>query len=118
MHVDGKIEGDIESSADIAIGAEGRVQGRVQAEAVIVSGRIQGSVSARRLEILAGGAIEGDVHVVELVIEPGGRFNGSSEIVSEREPRPESAGKSAPKRSPESKRAKPDLTRVASESSQ
>lgn len=55
----------------------------VQADNVVVSGRIEGSISARRLEIIAGGTVEGDVHIVDLVIEPGGRFNGSSKILVE-----------------------------------
>lgn len=65
------------------IGSEGHVKGRIKAETVVVSGRVDGTINAKRLEIIAGGSVEGDVHVADLVIEPGGRFNGSSEIVGE-----------------------------------
>lgn len=67
----------------MVIGAAGHLKGTVKARDVVVSGRIEGSVSAQRLEIIAGGNVEGDVHTVNLVIEPGGRFNGSSEILAE-----------------------------------
>ncbi|MGK7296362.1 MAG: bactofilin family protein [Candidatus Wenzhouxiangella sp. M2_3B_020] len=82
LHVDGRVDGDVQSEANVVIGSDGAIQGRITAAAVVVSGRVDGSVSAQRLEIVAGGSMEGDVHVVDLVIEPGGRFNGSSEIVA------------------------------------
>ena len=84
LHVDGRIEGDIESASNVVIGEHGQVTGQIQAETVMVSGRVDGSISATRLEIIAGGCVEGDVHIIDLVIEQGGRFNGSSEILSSR----------------------------------
>ena len=84
LHVDGRIEGDIESASNVVIGEHGQVTGQIQAETVMVSGRVHGSISATRLEIIAGGCVEGDVHTIDLVIEQGGRFNGSSEILSSR----------------------------------
>jgi len=80
------------------VGGDGHVKGRIKAETVVVSGRVDGSINASRLEIIAGGSVEGDVHVIDLVIEPGGRFNGSSEIISDEAqslkavPKPESPG--------------------------
>lgn len=65
------------------IGEQGCLVGSIRAGNVIVSGRVEGSIQAKRLEIVSGGAVEGDVHTVDLVIEPGGRFNGSSEILSD-----------------------------------
>ncbi|MFO7762430.1 MAG: polymer-forming cytoskeletal protein [Wenzhouxiangellaceae bacterium] len=89
LHVDGRIDGDVESESNVVIGENGRVEGRITAETVVVSGQVNGSVSAGRLEIIAGGCVEGDVHIVDLVIEPGGRFNGSSEILASRTPETE-----------------------------
>ncbi|MBS3742715.1 MAG: polymer-forming cytoskeletal protein [Wenzhouxiangellaceae bacterium] len=86
LHVDGRIDGDVESESNVVIGENGRIKGRITAETVVVSGQVDGSVSAGRLEIIAGGCVEGDVHIVDLVIEPGGRFNGSSEILASRMP--------------------------------
>jgi len=83
LHLDGRIEGDIESDAGVVIGEQGCLVGSIRAGNVIVSGRVEGSIAAKRLEIVSGGAVEGDVHTIDLVIEPGGRFNGSSEILSD-----------------------------------
>lgn len=65
------------------IGEQGYLKGRIRAGNVVVSGRVEGSIAAKRLEIVAGGVVEGDVQTVDLVIEPGGRFNGSSEILDD-----------------------------------
>lgn len=86
LHVDGRLDGDVASESAVVIGAEGLIEGTVKAKTVVVSGRLKGSVSADRLEIIAGGHVEGDVHIVDLVIEPGGRFNGSSEILAAEQP--------------------------------
>jgi cytoskeletal protein CcmA (bactofilin family) len=83
LHVDGRIEGDVEAEAGVVIGEQGCVKGRIKAGTVVVSGRVEGSIAAKRLEIVAGGVVEGDVRTVDFVIEPGGRFNGSSEILDE-----------------------------------
>ena len=82
LHVDGHIEGDVQSESNVVIGKHGQVKGKIQAGTVVVSGCVDGSISATRLEIIAGGCVEGDVHIVDLVVEPGGRFNGSSEILA------------------------------------
>lgn len=81
LHVDGRIEGDVVSEANVVVGTQGRIEGTIKARQVMVSGQIKGSVYSERLEITKDGQLEGDVHVSELMIEPGGRFNGSSEIV-------------------------------------
>src|SRR6056297_1218729 len=82
LHLDGRIDGDVQSDSNVVIGADGYLKGRIKAATVVVSGRVDGSIAADRLEIIAGGCIEGDVHIVDLVIEPGGRFTGSSEILA------------------------------------
>jgi len=92
LHVDGRIDGDVRSESSVVIGTSGYLKGQVKAATVVVSGRVEGSISAHRLEIIAGGCVEGDVHIVDLVIEPGGRFNGSSEILAESEAEAKSAG--------------------------
>lgn len=86
LHVDGRLQGNIESSADVTIGKSGHMDGEIRAQRVLVSGRVQGRIDADRLEIVAGGEVEGNVVTVDLVIEPGGRFNGSSEIRAEELP--------------------------------
>jgi len=84
LHLDGRIDGDIQSEGDVTIGQSGRLEGEINARRVLISGQVNGRIDAERLEIVAGGVVEGNVVTVDLVIEPGGRFNGSSEIRSDR----------------------------------
>lgn len=97
LHVDGRIDGDVRSESSVVIGTDGYLKGQLKAATVVVSGHVDGSISAGRLEIIAGGCVEGDVHIVDLVIEPGGRFNGSSEILADNDvvAKPDSGGKSS-----------------------
>lgn len=54
--------------------------GDLQADHIVISGKFEGNIDARRLEIVSGGRVDGDLSVAELVIEPGARFNGNSRI--------------------------------------
>ncbi|MEM7053893.1 MAG: polymer-forming cytoskeletal protein [Pseudomonadota bacterium] len=83
LHIDGQVVGEIESKADVALGEQGRFNGNIRARNIYVSGKLEGRVSAERLEIVAGGSVEGEIETADLVIEPGGRFNGSSTIRTE-----------------------------------
>ncbi|MFU8878120.1 MAG: bactofilin family protein [Wenzhouxiangellaceae bacterium] len=100
LHVDGRTEGDIASKATVVVGSPGRIKGRINARNVIVSGRVEGTIEAERLEIVSGGSVEGKIHTVDLVIEPGGRFNGSSELLDtagrESSPAPASRARTTP----------------------
>lgn len=80
LHIDGAVEGSIDSSADIAIGSAGSFEGNISANRVVVSGYLHGQVDCTRLEIVASGKVFGEVHSQEIVIEPGGQFIGESRI--------------------------------------
>ncbi|OAB60681.1 hypothetical protein AY599_04830 [Leptolyngbya valderiana BDU 20041] len=85
LHVDGTVEGKIDSDGEVSIGEEGRIEGEINADAVMISGGFEGSINAQRLEIVATGRVSGSVSVEQLVIESGASFNGTSSI---REPEP------------------------------
>ncbi len=87
LHVDGRIEGSIQSDGEISIGEQGSIEGDIKANRVMVSGRFDGTVDAERLEIVAGGEVNGTVSVTQLVIESGARFNGTSKIKGQEPPR-------------------------------
>lgn len=78
--MDGRIEGAVHSEAEVAIGQGGSIEGELKADHIVISGRFEGNIDAKRLEIVAGGRVNGDVTVAELVIEPGALFNGNSRI--------------------------------------
>ncbi|MFP4209161.1 MAG: polymer-forming cytoskeletal protein [Wenzhouxiangella sp.] len=87
LHIDGRIKGDVESRAEVIIGQPGHMEGRIQAQRVLVSGSFEGTIETERLEIVASGRVTGEVTVGQLVVESGAHFNGSSRIRGDEPPR-------------------------------
>ena len=75
LHVDGTIEGDIKC-ASLVQGEASSISGSVIAETARLSGRVNGSITARELTILKSAVIEGDVHYDALTIEQGAQVEG------------------------------------------
>lgn len=80
LHIDGAMEGSIESTADVSIGQSGSFDGTLRARHVMVSGYVHGKIDCERLEIVPGGKVFGEILSEEFVIEPGGQFVGESHI--------------------------------------
>lgn len=74
------MQGNVKCETTVAIGRDGHFEGDIQAEQVLVCGNFEGTIDARRLEIVAGGRVSGTVESKEFVIESGGQFNGSSRL--------------------------------------
>ena len=75
LQVDGEIEGDV-AGAEIIIGEQGKVNGTVAAERVIVRGKTSGVIRAMTVALQASARVEGDIHHVSLAIEQGAQFDG------------------------------------------
>jgi cytoskeletal protein CcmA (bactofilin family) len=80
LHVDGELEGTIESTSVIVIGKKGRVKGDLKAEKLVVNGEFEGSADCSYVEVLAGGRFIGNVLSKELMIESKAYFQGQSNI--------------------------------------
>jgi cytoskeletal protein CcmA (bactofilin family) len=75
LHVDGTIEGDIKC-ASLVQGESSSISGAVIAESARLSGKVNGSITARELVILKSAQIDGDVHYDALTIEQGAQVDG------------------------------------------
>ena len=75
LHVDGTIEGDIKC-ASLVQGETSQISGGVMAETARLSGRVNGTITARELVILKSAYIQGDVHYDALTIEQGAQVDG------------------------------------------
>jgi cytoskeletal protein CcmA (bactofilin family) len=82
LYIDGEFEGTIQSKQLITIGKSGKVRGEIHTNHLVVQGRVEGSVEAERLEIMAVGSVVGSILSFELVIEAKGHFEGESKIKS------------------------------------
>ena len=83
------MKGRLRSSLNVSVGVNGQFDGEIEAKKVMISGRVDGTIDAERLEIVSTGRVTGEIKVTELVIEPGGQFSGTSQI--------KEAGESAPR---------------------
>ena len=75
LHVDGTIEGDIKC-ASLVQGEGSSISGSVVAETARLSGKVDGSITARELTVLKSSVIQGDVHYDALTIEQGAQVEG------------------------------------------
>lgn len=75
--LEGKLKGELKGSALVVIGSNAVVEATVEAERLVVLGRIQGNVTSRGgLEIRAGGRVVGDIQTRNLVVDEGGVLEG------------------------------------------
>ena len=82
LHIDGTIIGavlaDPVEGSEVVLSVGGRVEGRISAATIIVSGRVQGPIhSTVRLDILAGAKVWGDIDYRDLQIQHGALVEGS-----------------------------------------
>ena len=80
--IDGEFEGHIRVlGASVTIGANGRVTAEVEADEIVVEGRLDGTLRARqRLLIRCSGHVTGDIETPRLAIEDGAVFRGRVEM--------------------------------------
>lgn len=81
--IDGGVIGDIVSDGTLVLGADGRVEGRIQVAELIASGRILGDVQAsRRVVLHKCSNLRGNLLSPLLVMEDGAVFNGTVRMPS------------------------------------
>ena len=81
VRVDGHLEGEIVGDDLLIVGEPGIIKAEVEVGRVVVSGRVEGNITARkRVELLAPGVVIGNIRTPALVIADGATFNGKSEM--------------------------------------
>lgn len=75
LHVEGRIEGDVDC-AGLIQGAESQIIGGVSAESARIAGAIEGAVRVRQLTVERTARISGDVEYENITIENGGHIDG------------------------------------------
>ena len=80
LRVDGRVDGRV--NADCVIVSETAViKGEVTAKRIVVGGKIEGNLHAQEIvEIAASGKILGDIFTNKLSVMEGGEFNGKVEM--------------------------------------
>ena len=78
---EGKLEGEINSEGVLTLGETAVINGNINAQSVIVRGKVNGNISAKeKIEIKAKSEMFGDIRAARLAIEEGVTFVGKTEV--------------------------------------
>ncbi|MBA2484683.1 MAG: polymer-forming cytoskeletal protein [Nitrospira sp.] len=81
VRIDGRLEGDLQTTGTVVIGEDGVVQGTISAGIIINSGKIKATVRVTdRLQLLKTGILVGEVHAPSFSMEDGAKFQGLSDM--------------------------------------
>jgi len=77
VRLDGTFRGEIESSDTLIVGESGEIIAEVRVGSLILSGRLEGNITAAgKVELRAPAVVEGNITTPLLEVEPGVRING------------------------------------------
>jgi cytoskeletal protein CcmA (bactofilin family) len=76
VQVDGRVDGDIRAGG-LIIGEKAVIVGDVYAEEIVVRGRVEGGISARKVSLAATCHVEGNILHEALSVEIGAYFEGN-----------------------------------------
>ena len=86
FRIDGHVKGNIISEQTVILGDGAKVEGQIEGNRVVISGRFDGVIFAKgRVEIEAKGVVTGEVHSPCMVIDPGGIFDGRCHMLGSSE---------------------------------
>ncbi len=86
LKIRGSFIGEIESDAVLYIDSEAEINANINAKIVIVSGVVNGNISAaERIEILTGGKVAGDLKSTRIRIADGVKFTGRCRMIRDPE---------------------------------
>jgi cytoskeletal protein CcmA (bactofilin family) len=83
IRIDGTLQGNIQSTAKVVIGANGVVDGDISGQQADIMGKINGTIKVKELLQLKGGCtVMGNIHAAKLQIETNANFNGQCHMTS------------------------------------
>jgi cytoskeletal protein CcmA (bactofilin family) len=83
FRIDSEVKGTVVAQESLILGENAKVEGKIECNHVVVSGRFDGVIFAKgRVEIQAKGIVTGEIHSPCLVIEAGGIFDGRCHMLN------------------------------------
>ncbi|PYX42720.1 MAG: cell shape determination protein CcmA [Acidobacteria bacterium] len=85
LYIDGQVEGTIDPKGNrLTIGPHGRVKANVNACAVVVQGKLEGSIQASdRVDLKQSAVVTGDIATQRISIDDGAYFKGRVNVQKE-----------------------------------
>jgi len=81
LTLDGKLDGEVHTDGTLHLGDSAVVNGNINAQSVIVRGKVNGNISAKeKIEIKNKAELFGDIRAAKLSIEEGCTFVGKTEV--------------------------------------
>lgn len=82
IQIDGFVQGNISTEAEVIITPSGRIQGDIKAGLVLINGLVEGKCQGAEVNIQPKGKFKGTMQTQQLIIEKGGLLIGENrEIV-------------------------------------
>ena len=83
MRIDGHLDGEIVGDEVLIIGEPGQVNAEIEVGTLVVSGQVQGNITAKqRVELLRPSRVSGTIRTRCLVVAEGALFNGNCEMTA------------------------------------
>jgi len=83
VRIEGTVEGAVRAGKAVVVGKDGRVHGDIFTQDAVISGTVQGTLSAEsRLELQATARIEGEVRARRMQLEEGAVLNGTVQMAA------------------------------------
>ena len=76
VQIDGRIEGDVRVGS-LVVGESAEIKGDVYAEDIVIRGRVNGGIRARKVQLAATARVEGNILHQTLSVEAGAFFEGN-----------------------------------------
>ena len=81
LQIDGKLNGDLNCTSNVVVGASANVKGNLSVNSATVHGHVNGNIVAKDLiELKTSARINGDVKAKRLMVEDGVSFVGKAEV--------------------------------------
>lgn len=78
---EGKLDGEIQTDGALLLGDSAVVNGNINAESVVVRGKVNGNITAKeKIEIKTKAELFGDIRASKLTVEEGVTFVGKTEV--------------------------------------
>lgn len=89
LRIDGKIQGEVISKADMIIAEKGHIAGNVTCQNLMLAGTVHGNITAAgQLHITASGKLKGDASIHSFIVDEKGVFDGKCHMISAPEEEP------------------------------
>jgi cytoskeletal protein CcmA (bactofilin family) len=82
FRIDSSMKGTLVSEETLILGDHSTVEGEIDGNNIIISGRFDGVIRARgKVELKTKAIVTGEIHCPCLIIEPGAAFDGSCQML-------------------------------------